>query len=114
MDDEDGSMRPGELDRRITFQRRGQTQSPSGAIVPGWVDHVTVWAGFRPTMGRERVQAPQTLATRTGTWRIRWRSDITEDMRFLFRGQPWQIEGIAEIGRREGLEITATAIEGEG
>lgn len=106
-------MRAGELDRRITFQEPDPQTSPSGARTRDWKDVVTVWAGFRPMPGRERFQSPQTLATRTGIWRIRWRSDIHERMRFLFRGQPWQIDGIAEIGRREGLEITATAIEGE-
>ena len=106
-------MRPGELDRRITFQREEITQSPSGAPMRLWVDVATVWASFRPAMGKERYQAPQTLATRTGTWRIRWRTGIDEKMRFLFRGDVWQIDGLAEIGRREGLEITATAIEGD-
>lgn len=106
-------MRPGELDRRITLQREENTQSPSGAATRAWVDVATVWAGLRAMPGRERYQAPQPLATRTGTWRIRWRTDVDEKMRFVFRGEVWRIDGLAEIGRREGIEITATAMEGD-
>lgn len=106
-------MRIGDLDRRITLQREQETQTPSGAPVREWVDVATVWASMRQMPGRERWQAPQALAVRTATWRIRWRSDVQETWRFLFRGEVWRIDGLAEIGRREGLEITATALEGD-
>lgn len=104
-------MRAGELDRRITLLEEQETLSPSGASVRQWVPVASVFASFRPLPGRERYQAPQTLAVRTGTWRIRWRSGIHEVMRFRFRGELWRIDGLAEIGRKEGIEITATALD---
>ena len=35
-------------------------------------------------------------------------------MRIVFGGVNWRIIGMTEIGRREGLEITAEEIKGSG
>lgn len=106
-------MRAGPLDRRITLQEERITGSPSGGMQRAWVDVARVWAGIRPLPGKERWQAPQAMAVRSAIWRIRWRPDVHERMRFLYRGEVWRIDGLSEIGRREGIEIAASALEGD-
>lgn len=105
-------MRAGRLDRRITIERPASTIDPEGAEVPGWATHATVWAEVHMVAAKERLGAPQTLGVRTAKIRIRHRSDLGPEMRIRYGGAVWGIDGIAELGRREALEILATAIEG--
>lgn len=107
-------MRAGRLARRITLLRQTETQGPDGAPIRTWSEVAKVWAELVPVGGRERLQAPQTIAERTARIRIRWRSDVDEQMRIRHDGRLWEIQGIAEIGRREGLELTAAALQGQG
>lgn len=107
-------MNAGRLDRQVIFERPDPHVDGSGAEVPGWIEHAEVWAEVMPIIAKERIAAPQTMGVRTAKIRIRWRKDITSDMRIRHDGAWWSIDGIAELGRREALEILATAIEGQG
>lgn len=103
----------GALDRRITFQAETEVVDPqgSGEPVKTWADVVTVWANVQPLGGRELFASQQTAAKVDTRYRIRWRSGVTpEAMRILDEnGRIFDIQAVQEIGRREGLEILATA-----
>ena len=102
-------MMAGRLDRRITLQRKTVTQDEYGQEIETWTDLATVWAEKRDMKGSERWQAQQKVAEVETTWRIRWRDGITPLDRLLDGDQVYDVTGVAEIGRREGLEITASA-----
>lgn len=100
----------GALDRRITFQRKVGDDSFNGAGKEPWQDVATVWAQVQdalPSRG-ERLTEGLTMATRPSRVRIRYRGDITSDMRILYGARVMEIvSGPAELGRREGLELMA-------
>lgn len=105
-------MRAGQLDRRITIQRNGSSQSDSGEPIESWSDVATVRAQKIEARGDERFSKAQLVGTINRSFRIRWSSqisDITDIDRVLFDTVPHEIIAIREIGRREGIEIDCTA-----
>ena len=100
----------GKLDRRVTSPQASETTMPSGQRVPSWSTLATVWAWKKDIRSRERFAAQQEIAEETTVFVIRYRDDVTVEMQLTHDGKTYRIEGLAELGRREGLEITATAI----
>ncbi len=101
-------MAAGSLDRRILIQRpraaAGFTSAGSGA----WADLVTVWANVQDSLPSrsERLADGINVASRPARVRMRYRNDVTPDMRFVMDGRIMQIvAGPAELGRRDGLEF---------
>lgn len=105
-------MKAGELDRRIIIRRATTSSDEFNQPVETWADLAQVWAKATPVMDGERTQAGQTLATRQYRFSIRYSSTVAgidPRDRIMFDGREYDINGVKEIGRREGLEITATA-----
>jgi len=100
-------MQAGRLDRRITIQAPTVTKSASGAPVEGWADVATVWAAVNPKSGREYWSAQQRVAELDSVFRIRYRTGVTRQMRIAYGGEYYDIADVAEVGRREGLDILA-------
>lgn len=111
-------MIAGTLDRRITFEERQTTQDATyGTQTVTWGDVVTVWAqvqDFLPSRA-EGVESNISMARRPCRVRIRWRDDLTSDMRIDFNGRKLRIiAGPSELGRRDGLEFVAEELTTEG
>jgi SPP1 family predicted phage head-tail adaptor len=101
----------GDLDRRITFQRRAAGAGDfMSAGKSAWETVATVWAQVAdvlPSRG-ERAAEGVTIANRPARIRMRFRPDITADMRIIYGNRTMQIvAGPAELGRRVGLELMA-------
>lgn len=103
-------MNIGRLDRVLEIHSPSLAQDAVGQMVETFALLATVWAAKMDIRPRERLAAQQVLATETTTFRIRHRSDVTAQCRLVCEGQTYKVEGLAEVGRREGLDITATAI----
>lgn len=103
-------MQAGRLDRRITLKTVTETQDTAGQVTRTLTDLATVWAEKRTT-GRELWRAQQVNAEVSAVYVIRYRSDVSPDMRIYDTedGLDYDILAINEIGRREGLEIHAKA-----
>lgn len=108
----------GTLDRRITFEARAVSQ---GGVynrkTVEWVPHATVWAQVRDVLPSraESVDQGLSMARRPCRIRLRWRDDITGDMRIDYEGRKLRIiAGPVELGRRAGLEIMAEELSTEG
>ncbi len=105
-------MKSGDLDRRIAIERATVTVNGYNEEVRSWTILATVWAAVWPIADGERWRAGEVGATVTHRFRIRWSStvsDITPADRISFDGRIFEISGSKEIGRREGIEITASA-----
>ncbi len=104
-----GSLRAGDLDRRIDLRKQLAGADEHGQPNGQWMTMATVWASFKPATGREFVASRAAQAIVDGTFRIRWRDDVKATWRIVFDGRDYDIQSLVEIGRREGLEILAQA-----
>jgi len=102
-------MRAGRMDRLITLQSYTETQATSGAITKNWAPIATVWAEKIPIRGAERFVGSQIVAELEAKYRIRFRSDLTAAKGIIDNEEEFDIQSIIELGRKEGLEITAKA-----
>lgn len=99
----------GTLDRRIRFERPSRVDDAYGQGDVVWQEVCTVWANvkdqllFNSAEGGGEVRQ-RTLPTRV---RIRYRTDITTDMRavLLDRNRTMQLMSMCELGRGDGLEM---------
>lgn len=103
-------MQAGRLDRLVTLQHRVLTRdATTGEEVVSYADYAQVWAGKRDLRGLERFAAQQMNSELTTVWLIRYRSDVLATDRLVVDGLYYNLAPPAEIGRREGLELTGTA-----
>jgi SPP1 family predicted phage head-tail adaptor len=105
-------MHAGQLDRRITILRATVAADAFNEQVQTWEDIATVWAHAAPVMDAEKQRAGETLASKSYRFTIRYSSDVADvdpRDRVTFDGRTYDVQGVKQIGRREGLEITATA-----
>ncbi|MEC9433876.1 MAG: phage head closure protein [Pseudomonadota bacterium] len=108
-------MRSGDLDRRVTLQRATSVQDALGEPIQTWADIATVWAKKIESrrQAREAPDAGEARAALTRrTFEIRWSTtvaDLGPLDRLVFEGRIFDILGVSEIGRREGLSIEAVA-----
>lgn len=103
-------MRSGKLDRLITLQTFTTTQNDYGELVEAWATLASVWAERVPLSGREAFVADQIAALSLVKFRIRYRSDVNTKSRILDAGEYYNIRSVGLIGRNEGLELIAEAI----
>ena len=110
-------IRAGKLDWRVRIERAAVTTSDTGNDIETWAPLVTVWAQRLPQRAIEAWRAGGTAAELETAWRILWSSrvaDLTPRDRLRFpaadNGTVYEIAGVTEIGRREGLEIVTKAV----
>jgi SPP1 family predicted phage head-tail adaptor len=102
-------MNAGDLDRRVTLERATVTLDAFGGETQTWATLAEVWAQAMPVSDGEKWRAAEVAATISTRFRIRWRADLRVGDRLIYDGRVFDIIGVKEIGRREGLEITASA-----
>lgn len=102
-------MRAGDLDRRITLQKRTEQQDTYGQPIITWVPIATVWAQMQQQSGREFMAGAIPVSERRVVFRMRHRSDITVLDRVTHDGDEFDVNEVRELGRREGLELHTTA-----
>lgn len=102
-----------ELRHRIKFQNLVKTSDGQGGFTEEWTDVVTVWAKVEPANTSERLFAQQIEMQRSHKVVIRYRSDITQTMRFIFSNRTFQIKSVmAPDERKRYLFIDAKENEG--
>lgn len=104
-------MRAGPMDRRITLERFSTTYNEFNEPIEGWTELATRWASKEDVSDGEKLRAAQVGATITSRFRVRWdtvTSTLTAADRLTYDGDVFSIIGTKEIGRREGIEITAS------
>ena len=98
------SIAAGSLNHRITIQRQEQTQSPeTGEMLVDWADVADVWAHVEDVSVRDFIASASEQSQVTTRCTLRYRDDVDSSMRFLFRGQPYNILGV-QHDKESGLE----------
>lgn len=102
-------LKAGRLDRLATIRAKTLANDDAGQPIETWADVATVWTEKTDLRGREFFAAQANNAEIETRFRIRWRTGVTPENRIVFEGRDYEILSVAEIGRREGLEIMAKA-----
>lgn len=105
-------MIAGPLDRRITIERYSSSTNELGEEVGSWAPIATVWAAKNDIRDSERFTAQQVNSVITTRFQIRHSAmvaDLNAKDRLTYGNMLYGIVAVKEIGRREGLEITAAA-----
>jgi len=98
--------RIGDMRHRITFQKSVKTPDGHKGHTVSWQDLITVWASVEPLTGREYFYSHQIKAEVTHRVKIRYREDITTEMRAKFGERVLEIESIIDLKERcKMLEI---------
>lgn len=82
----------GRLRQRIELQKNVTEPDGQGGTTATWEGIDTVWADINPVSGTERYEIESLKGNITHTVRIRFRSSITNENRFLFNGKPYYIK----------------------
>jgi SPP1 family predicted phage head-tail adaptor len=107
-------MESSKLDQRLTIEKPSVAQDASfGAESVTWSTLATVWGKVADVVntrrgGEETVEQNVRVRSSLTQITIRYRSDVTTDMRIQWtaRGRTLQIVGMAELGRRDGLQLS--------
>jgi SPP1 family predicted phage head-tail adaptor len=95
--------RIGALRHRVTFQTLTRTPDGQGGYTSSWADmstNPTVWGEVVPKSTPERFFSQAIQYQRTHQVTIRYRSDLTQEMRMLFDSRIFQIKGIRKPDER--------------
>ena len=85
------------LNRKIEFQQLVKTPTATGGFTQSWVSVATLWAKIKNTSGSELLHADQLGATSFSDFTIRYRANINELMKIVYRGIDYQIRHINNI-----------------
>lgn len=88
-------IRAGKLRHQVTLQERKTTRDPdTGDVIVAWADVATVWASVEPLSARDFIAAGVNQSQVTARITIRYRENISADMRILHRTKIYNIEGV--------------------
>lgn len=105
----------GKRNKRITIQKKGRTEDDAGYPIPDpndWEDVCTIWAEREPLKGREFFAAAATQYEKTVRWRIRYREDIKEGMRVVYKERFYPIYAVPDdvSGDRTETHLMTTEV----
>lgn len=88
-------MRAGDLNRKITIQKKGQGTDDWGTPLPNaWVDVCKPWASIKTLSGLGTIKADaQTSVVKTSI-RIRYRTDVVAGMHALHGATVYDIKAV--------------------
>jgi hypothetical protein len=102
-------MKAGPLDRRVSILREGPAVDDGYTMVPGGLGLLaTRWASWKPATRAEQFENAGNEAKLGGTFWLRSDSTtrhIVETDKVVHDGRTYDILGLSEIGRREGIEL---------
>lgn len=100
---------PGKLDRRITIQQRTVSGNAYSEPIETWTTLATVWAGVEyPITGSDEETSDKlNIARQRAIFTIRHLESVDFVSRILYGTEIYDIERIAEVGRRQYLKLTA-------
>lgn len=104
-------MNAGKLDRRITILRCVESKGSSGEILRDWTELASAWARRVPQGAAEKLLGRELVSESSVLWSIRWRDDVTSEMRIKFDGRQHQILGVYEGQERHAELLILTTIE---
>lgn len=101
-------MQAGRLRERITFKSLTTTEVTGWDDTPSWVEAFKVWADVVATGGAERVRLQGVLSETQYVIKIRYRTDVTDEMQIVWGDKTLDILSVFPAdGKKEYLIIQA-------
>lgn len=88
------TLNAGVLNRRVTIQQLVAGVDPIGQPTDVWTDLATVFASIKTPTGSSAIHGGADIAINRMSVRIRYRDDVTEGMRMLYKGDILNIEAV--------------------
>ena len=85
------------LNRKVELQELIKTPTNTGGFDQSWVKVADIWAKIKNTSGSELLHADQLGAVAFSDFTIRYRTNINEIMRLVYRGVNYQIRHINNL-----------------
>lgn len=103
-------MRAGKLQNRIQIERAHLLVDDYGNARESWLPILTTRAEIKEASTTEFLTGPGEMDNNRAVFLIRYpQAEITTADRLVLDGKAYNIVGLAEIGRRRGLEIRVIA-----
>jgi len=90
-------VNPCDLNRKVELQELVTTPTDTGGFTQSWVKVADLWAKIKNTSGSELLHADQLGETAFSNFTVRYRANIDEVMRLVYRGNEYQIRHIDNI-----------------
>lgn len=94
-------MNPGRLRHRVQLQAATLTPTSTGVRSEAWTTYGTVWAQIAPEVSREGGTRDQISPSTSHTVTLRYRDDVENGHRVLYRGRVFRVEGIINEEERQ-------------
>lgn len=102
----------GDLNERITIQRKLVTRDAIGGQIETWQVRMEVWAMAAPMSAGEQYRRQQIQAKADWKIIIRWNGDVLPSDRIAFRRKTLEIKGILNPDmRRRFLELSCEELQ---
>ncbi|MFU8927557.1 phage head closure protein [Acinetobacter puyangensis] len=90
-------MQAGELRHRITVQvyQSGGRDDDGFPIPAQWIDYKKLWSKITPLSAKDLITAQANQSEVTARMKIRYRTDITTEMRVIWKGRVFAIQSQA-------------------
>lgn len=98
------SISAGELRHRITIQTKSIERDENGFESQVWADYKKLFARVTPLSAKDLIAAQAAQAQTVARMKIRYRTDITTEMRVIHRGYIYAIDSPAQADNQSGLE----------
>ena len=100
-------MNAGKLNRRVTIQQKTVVYDElNQPISEDWTDFAMVWADIKFLSGLETVKASADISVSRASIRIRFRDDITSDMRVTFEQSVFDIHSVLpDVAKHEYCDL---------
>ena len=103
-------MNSGKLDKRILIETPSEGRDDYGQEVRTWSTFASMWAGIKLNIGKESFETSEKVKERVVDFKIRWRTDLNNEMRILYNSNYYEIEDIVELGREDGLIVRGSRL----
>jgi head-tail adaptor len=101
-------MQPGLLKNKVLIKSLSVTTNDLNETIKAYsTTFATMWADIRSVNASKRFSSEREISYRSAVFISYYIGGITNEMKLLHDGNLWDIVGVAEIGYRDGIEITA-------
>ena len=99
-------MYAGQMRTSLLWQAKIQGQDEAGQPIDGWTDVGPDWADFRVLSGLEAIKADAVANVTKASCRVRYREDLTHEMRAMVAGEAWGIVSIQpDVNKRRFVDV---------